>query len=107
MKTLTRSLLVFGWALTALPTLAKPYVIKSDGTRVEGESISGAADGTVTLMTAQGKFDFKSGQYKEAANDKPAEFDAADPIAYRPDQPDDKSDGHDGSERGVGHAARS
>lgn len=65
--------------------LAKPYVIKADGTKLEGDVITGSADGTISLTTAQGKFDFKPGQYKEAFADKPADFDTANAAALAKD----------------------
>ena len=77
MKILARSLLCLATVLASAPAFAKPYVIKADGTKVEGESISGDEKGVLTLMTGQGKLTFNPGQYKEAANDKPADFDAA------------------------------
>jgi tetratricopeptide (TPR) repeat protein len=88
MKPVVSSLLALGLLLAALPARAKPFVIRADGTRVEGESISSSADAsgiTVTLVTGQGRFDFKPGQYREAGADKPADFDAANAAAAAKD----------------------
>ena len=69
------------WLVPALLTMtlsaSAAYVIRADGRRVEGTDIRIKPDGEVVLTTAQGQYNFPLGQYRQAAADKPAEYDKA------------------------------
>lgn len=56
-------------------TQAAPFVINSAGTQIDGASIQSTADGTVLLTTGNGQtLTFRSGTYRQAFADKPAEM---------------------------------
>lgn len=66
---------------------AAPYVLRKDGSRVDGVRIRANTDGTIVLTTANGQMQFPKGQYAQAFADKPAELDGAVAAALRtPDQ---------------------
>ena len=67
----------FAAAMAATAAMAAPYVILTDGRRVEGQRIRALPDGTINLQTAQGTVSYQKGMYKKAVADRPAELDAA------------------------------
>lgn len=76
MKKLLRTM-GFAAAMAATAAMAAPYVILTDGRRVDGVNIRALPDGTINLQTAQGTVSYQKGMYKEAVKDRPAELDAA------------------------------
>lgn len=65
-------------AAMAGQALAAPYVILTDGRRVEGQRIRALPDGTINLVTAQGTVSYQKGMYTKAVADKPAELGQAE-----------------------------
>ena len=74
MKTMKLIPIFLAIALTAGAALAKPYVILTNGKRVEGSDIRATATGDINLMTDFGKQTFAKGQYVKAVADEPAEY---------------------------------
>jgi len=65
-------------ALAATGALAAPYVVLKNNNRIEGASIRARPDGSVVLITADGRqFTFTRDQYLQAVADKPADFERA------------------------------
>ncbi|MDR0994604.1 MAG: tetratricopeptide repeat protein [Verrucomicrobiota bacterium] len=74
--------LVLVISLTAAAALAAPYVVLSNGTRVEGTAIRSLANGDINLTIAGGVRTFPKGSYRQAVAEKPAEYAQAE-QAYR------------------------
>ncbi len=62
-------------------TQAVPFVINSAGSQIDGTAIRSAPDGTVSLITAQGRtLTFRAGTYRRAHTDKPKEMDQVESM---------------------------
>ncbi len=71
------SLIFLLWAFSVYAA----YVVVKSGRRIDGVKISASANGSVTLVTAQGqRMTFRKGQYRRAVVDKPREFSQAEKL---------------------------
>lgn len=81
-----RLLLVAAFLMTASWISAyaqNPYVILSNGSRVDGTDIRARSDGTIILTTPQGQVTYQKGQYQRAEAARPADFDRALQLAQQ------------------------
>lgn len=64
-------------AALALEAGAAPYVVTTQGQRIEGTAIRATSEGEIILTTPQGQRSFFPGQYLKAVADRPPELDQA------------------------------
>jgi tetratricopeptide (TPR) repeat protein len=74
-------LLAAAAGFVATRAFAVPYVITTQGQRVEGTAIRATSEGEIILTLPNGQRSFFPGQYLKAVADKPAEIDQAAQLA--------------------------
>jgi tetratricopeptide (TPR) repeat protein len=77
-NTMKRMAMAVGILLWATAAGAAPYVLLKGNQRVDGARIRATADGTIILISADGRqMTYAKGQYERAVADKPPELDEA------------------------------